>query len=160
MQLWQSLVDRWSRLVFRERHPEITPKIRVLRVLEEALELAQAEGVTTSEAITIVDQVFSKPKGYAHQELGGVLITLAGYADTANDDLESAFWAEFRRIMDPEIMEKVRIRNLAGDKIGFERKLTNDELYEELRLLNDCPVCGQQQFNTPSGVTCPNGHGF
>lgn len=123
MKIWQRMVKRWSLLVFRERYTEITPKIRVLRVLEEAAELAQAEGVTEEEFDHIKRQVFGKPPGEWNKELGAVLICLAGYASTRNADLEWEFWNEFERIMDPGIMEKVRKRNLEGDKIGFVKKL-------------------------------------
>lgn len=122
MKIWQRMVKRWSLLVFRERYTDITPKIRVLRVLEEAAELAQAEGVSEEEFDHIKRQVFSKPPGEYHAELGAVLICLAGYASTINADLEWEFWNEFERIMDPGIMEKVRKRNLEGDKIGFVKK--------------------------------------
>jgi NTP pyrophosphatase (non-canonical NTP hydrolase) len=93
----------------------------MLRVVEEVLELAQAEAVTPAEITIILYQVYGKPEGALHQELGGVMTTLAAYAATANLDLETAFWDEFERIMDPQIMEKVRTRNLAGDKIGFKK---------------------------------------
>ena len=26
-------------------------------------------------------------------------------------------------------------------------------------LLTKCPVCGEKQFTSPSGISCPNGHG-
>lgn len=121
MKIWQDYMARWSECVFSERNSEITPLIRVLRVLEEAIELAQAEGVHIEELNTIRDQVYSKPAGLPSQELGGVLVTLAGYASTTKYDLEIAFWEEALRIMDPAVMEKVRKRNLNGDKIGFRK---------------------------------------
>lgn len=121
MKIWQRLCGRWSQLVFRERFEEVTPFIRVLRVLEEVLELSQAEGVSLNEALAILIQVYDRPKGTPQAELGGVAITLANYAESAGYDLEEAFWTEFERIMDPALMEKVRRRNLEGDKIGFKR---------------------------------------
>jgi hypothetical protein len=47
------------------------------RFLEEALELVQASGTTIEEAYRLVDYVYSRPVGEAHQEVGGVLLTLA-----------------------------------------------------------------------------------
>ena len=122
MNIWSRLMANWSFIVFRERCAEITPKIRALRVLEEAIELAQSEGVTEDEVNIIRNQVFSKPPGVPYQELGGVLTTLAGYSHTSEYLLEEVFLSEFGRIMDPQIILKVRHRNLEGDKIGFEKK--------------------------------------
>lgn len=119
--LKERLLRRWSLLVFRERDREIGPKIRALRLLEEAIELAQAEGVTMQEVGIVRDQVYAKPPGDPLQELGGVLICAVAHAAVRDWDHEEVFWAEFARIMDPELMEKVRRRNLEGDKIGFER---------------------------------------
>lgn len=127
MKLWQRFADRWTHLVFRDRYKDITPKIRVLRILEEAMELAQAEHITEDEVDIIKRQVYDKPIGIPKQELGGVLVCLAGYAATADMDLETCFFDEFERIMDPEIMEKVRKRNLEGDKIGFDKTPNNTE---------------------------------
>lgn len=125
MKIWQRLMKNWSKLVFRERYIDITPKIRSLRCLEEMMELCQTENVSEEEIDIIKRQVYDKPKGEPLQELGGVMTTLAGYACTRDFDIEEAFWSEYERICDPVIMEKVRNRNLAGDKIGFEK--TNAE---------------------------------
>lgn len=124
--LKEHLMDRWSKLVFRERHIEITPKIRALRALEEMIELAQAEDITIEELNIIRDQVYNKPKGIALHELGGVMVTIAGYASTVKFGMDEAFWMEFQRMMDPVIIEKVRHRNLEGDKIGFNKGVNND----------------------------------
>lgn len=121
MFLWSRLMNRWSRLVFRERYKDITPHIRALRLLEEVIELCQAEGATVEEIDIVKHQVLSKEKGDIYQELGGVLTTLSAYAATRNFNLEEAFFSEFERLMDPILMEKVRKRNLEGDKIGFEK---------------------------------------
>ena len=120
MKIWQRLVQRWSFLTFREHSSRITPRIRMFRLLEETLELSQAEGVDLADVYTIVDQVYSRPTGQPHQELGGVIVCAVAYAACAGYDLEEAFWSEFERIMDPAMMEKVRTRNLSGDKIGMQ----------------------------------------
>jgi len=52
-------------------------KERNHRFLEEALELVQACDCTASEAHQLVDYVFNRPVGEKHQEVGGVMITLA-----------------------------------------------------------------------------------
>lgn len=47
------------------------------RFLEEALELVQACGCSASEAHQLVDYVYGRPIGERHQEVGGVMVTLA-----------------------------------------------------------------------------------
>src|SRR5580765_5431162 len=101
---WSRLCVKWSKLVFKDKFGLLTPRVRTMRLLEEALELAQAEGVTGPEASIILNQVYDKPIGDPYKELGGVLITAATYAGVARFNLEEAFYDEFERIMNPEIM--------------------------------------------------------
>lgn len=110
---------RWSRLTFETHSEQFTHHTRVLRLLEEVTELAQAERVSIQDASTILVQVYNRPVGEPEKELGGVMVCLAAYAGTRGYDFEEIFWREFERIMDPKMMEKVRKRNLEGDKIGF-----------------------------------------
>lgn len=116
----QDLMRTWSYYVFNGHMEKLTPKVRAMRVLEEALELAQAERVTVEEASIIQKQVYDKPAGDPQSELGGVMTTVIAYAEIAGYSAEDAFWTEFQRIMDPKMMEKVRNRNLSGDKIGMQ----------------------------------------
>ena len=48
---------------------------RTHRFLEEALELAQANGCTKDDAMELVSYVFSRPVGDSFQETGGVMVT-------------------------------------------------------------------------------------
>jgi NTP pyrophosphatase (non-canonical NTP hydrolase) len=50
---------------------------RTHRFLEEALELAQAAGCPRNEAMRLVDYVYGRDRGAVHQEVGGVMLTLA-----------------------------------------------------------------------------------
>jgi hypothetical protein len=72
-------------------------KERVHRFLEEALELAQATGCSKVEALELVDYVFARKIGDPRQEVGGVMVTLAGLCHVANIDLEAAAEAELNR---------------------------------------------------------------
>ena len=120
-EIWKRLALRWTYLVFGDKIEALTPRVRTMRLLEEALELAQAEGVQSYEASIILGQVYKKPLGTPYKELGGVLVTMAAYAATADHNIDQAFMDEFEHIMDPAIMEKVRKRNLEGDKIGIKQ---------------------------------------
>ncbi|RSY89556.1 hypothetical protein DAH66_02560 [Sphingomonas koreensis] len=63
---------------------------RTHRFLEEALELAQANGCSRSDAMALVDYVFSRPKGQADLEVGGVLVTLAGLCSASGINMDDA----------------------------------------------------------------------
>lgn len=120
VRVMQRLIRRWQYLVFRERNTDVTPRVRALRLLEEVLELCQADEISETDIFIVLRQVYDKEPGHPISELGGVIICAVAYAETRGWDLEDIFWTEFERIMDPVIMEKVRRRNLEGDKIGMK----------------------------------------
>ena len=68
------------------------------RFIEEALELVHANGCTASEAHQLVDYVFSRPVGEPHQEVGGVMNTLAALCTASGLDMEKAGEDELARI--------------------------------------------------------------
>lgn len=68
------------------------------RFLEEALELVQACGCTQSEAHQLVDYVFRRPVGEKHQEVGGVMVTLAALCLAQGLDMHQAGEVELARI--------------------------------------------------------------
>ncbi len=71
---------------------------RAARVLEEAIELAQAEGLPIGKAQRILEVVYSKPAGEPSQEAAGVMTTLMGWAASTSHDLERVTQAEIDRI--------------------------------------------------------------
>lgn len=71
---------------------------RVARVLEEAIELAQSEGMSKLEVLGLIDHVFSKARGAPFQEAGGVGVTLAAYAESKMWKLSDVIAAEVARI--------------------------------------------------------------
>lgn len=73
-------------------------KERARRFLEEALELAQAEGLDAVAAQALTWRVFSRPPGETAQEVAGVLISLACLAENAGVDMGDAYEAEWQRI--------------------------------------------------------------
>jgi NTP pyrophosphatase (non-canonical NTP hydrolase) len=68
------------------------------RFIEEALELLQAVDGTKSEALQLVDYVFGREKGEQHQEVGGVMITLAALCLASGLDMHKAGEDELARI--------------------------------------------------------------
>jgi len=73
---YQERVEQWLEACFppsvRSDRGE-----RTHRFLEEALELAQANGCSRTDALALVDYVFGRPQGDPVQEVGGVMVTLA-----------------------------------------------------------------------------------
>lgn len=66
---------------------------RAARLVEEAIEVAQAEHVPLEVVLRIASHVYSRPVGELGQEIGGCGITLLALAENAGLD----FWVECRR---------------------------------------------------------------
>lgn len=84
------------------------------RFLEEALELVQACGCTASEAHQLVDYVYGRPVGELHQEIGGVMVTLAALCLANDADMHAAGWVELDRIWGK--VEAIRAKQAAKPK--------------------------------------------
>jgi hypothetical protein len=73
-------------------------KVRALRLLEEAIEFAQAVGVDPRKCSELVEYVYFRPAGNPVQELGGVGVTWLVAAEAIGCTAESALEAEIDRI--------------------------------------------------------------
>lgn len=93
----QSRVSPWMQACFG---PVISAdkKERNHRFFEESTELVQANGMTRSEAHQLVDYTFNRPVGELHQEVGGVMITLAALCLASDIDMHAAGEDELARI--------------------------------------------------------------
>lgn len=89
---------------------------RAARVLEEAIELAQAEGVPIEKSRRIMEVVYSKPVGEPSQEAAGIMTTLMGWAAATDHDIEKVTRDEIDRIhalpLDYFARKKVEKRDL------------------------------------------------
>ena len=83
---------------------------RVLRAVEEVLELAQTVGVGRDQLHRLVDYVYGRPVGKAAQEIAGSMVTLYAAAGALGIDAQTAFETEMARIQQPEVIERVRRR--------------------------------------------------
>ncbi len=96
---YQQRVERWLEACFppavRADRSE-----RTHRFLEEALELAQANGCSQTDAIALVEYVFGRPKGQADQEVGGVMVTLASLCSATGLNMDEAGQRELDRNWD------------------------------------------------------------
>ena len=86
------------------------------RFTEEALELLQAMDGTRDEALQLVDYVFGRPKGDPHQEVGGVMITLAALCLATGRDMHQSGEDELARIWTK--VEKIRAKQAAKPKFS------------------------------------------
>lgn len=93
------------------------------RLLEEVLELLQAHGYDKARVPTLVDYVFGRPVGDPAQEVGGVMVTLAGYCWVAGLDMHAAGDAELARIGQPDVMAKIRAKQEAKNALHFDTPL-------------------------------------
>ena len=75
------------------------PRERILRLIEEAIELGQAEGVDKAVVSKITEFVYNKKKGYIPQEAGGVIVTLLLYLDARSFNLEETALGELGRLL-------------------------------------------------------------
>lgn len=71
---------------------------RAKRVLEEAMELAHAEGVPDLVVHRIEARVYSRPMGEVKREIGQTMFTLAVLAANLGFDAVEEFYAEFNRV--------------------------------------------------------------
>jgi NTP pyrophosphatase (non-canonical NTP hydrolase) len=108
----------WGTELFGEE-TATTPRTRVLRFVEEALELGQAFGLTVDDLKSVSDMVFSRPEGEPHQEIGGVMVTLYLLAEINGLSVEQAEDDEIARIHTPEVMDKCRRRQAEKKALGL-----------------------------------------
>lgn len=107
---FQARVYDWMQECFR-RPDSLFPEQRSFRFLEEALELAQASGTGREDALRLVDYVYSRPPGEIYQEIGGVMVSLAGLATSVGHSMENAAETELNRCR--ENTERIRAKDLA-----------------------------------------------
>jgi hypothetical protein len=84
---------------------------RTHRFLEEALELAQSNACSRDDAIALVEYVFSRPVGRPDQEVGGVMVTLAGLCSASGINMDDAGDRELERNWDR--IETIRAKQQA-----------------------------------------------
>ena len=84
---------------------------RTHRFLEEALELAQANGCTREDALALVDYVYGRPIGVPDLEVGGVMVTLAALCSASEINMDEAGDGELNRNWDR--IETIRAKQAA-----------------------------------------------
>ena len=101
-----AMTDRWE---------------RTARVLEEALELAQAEGLTAADVQRVLDRTYSRPVGEPSQEAAGLMVTLLAWAEATGTDLATVTLAEVERIEQPVVMARIQLKQREKAAAGTGR---------------------------------------
>lgn len=97
MRKYQLRVRKWVLACFGLQTANFLPE-RNLRFLEESLELVQSLGMTKAEVMNMVNYTYRRPAGEPAQEVGGVLITLAALASSANLNMNKCGMVELERV--------------------------------------------------------------
>ena len=109
-------------------------KERAARMVEEAIELAQAEGLWLDETSTIMTRVYSRPTGETKQELGGLMVTTLALCAGLKIDLIAVTIDEIERIEKPEVIAKIRAKQaekaLAGTGKNYATECVPECAYE------------------------------
>lgn len=91
---------------------------RALRLLEEALELFQAERGDPGQAAALAARVFSRPAGEPLLEAGGVAVTFLSWCAAAGASADACEAAEIARVL-AKPFDDLRARYLAKTRAGF-----------------------------------------
>lgn len=96
---FQPRVQEWMQSCFG---PEISADRleRADRLLEETLELLQSVDYPADRVQELVDYVYARPTGDTQKELGGVMVTLAAFAEPHGVDMLRAGEDELDRVWD------------------------------------------------------------
>jgi len=100
----QGRIMAWLRAAFGEDVASNRTE-RAARVLEEAAELAQAEGLSHWDAERIVSRVYHQPVGVPQREAAGVMVAMLGWAGAAWVDLDLLTEGEIARVESRDIEE-------------------------------------------------------
>lgn len=112
---YQDAVDDWCIECFGGEIAYDTAE-RNHRFAEEAMELVQALGCTREDVLALVDYVYGRPAGVPHQEVGGVMTTLAALCNANGLDMGKGAWDELARITQPANIEKIRRKQATKPK--------------------------------------------
>jgi hypothetical protein len=80
------------------------------RFCEEALEVAQATGMTREEAHQLVDYTFGRPVGEPQKEIGAAALTLASLCVVGGWDMAACAEADLAQLQTPEKISNVRAK--------------------------------------------------
>lgn len=113
----QAGVHNWCAAAFGDDHAKSIQQ-RGVRMAEEAIEAAQACGVSAPMLHRLIDHIYSKAPGELSQEIGGVGVTLLALAHAANISADLAEQTEFDRVLSYPLAH-FAARNEMKNSLGF-----------------------------------------
>ena len=94
----QMMACAWAGASFGEEHCMDT-RMRAMRFIEEAIELAQAMGLEKEMIGKLADHIYGKEGGEIYQEIGGVGVTLLVLAQSVGLSADACEMGELRRVI-------------------------------------------------------------
>jgi hypothetical protein len=94
----QTTAARWAERCFGRAVVD-DKRERVTRILEEAIELAQAEGLDADTVERLTRRVYAKPPGEPKQELGGLGVCVLVYAEATGVSADALEAGEVETIL-------------------------------------------------------------
>jgi hypothetical protein len=95
---------------------------RAARLVEEAIELAQAEGVPEIRIVNVARRVYDRPVGEVEQEIGGIGVCLLAYCHASGFNFVTLTDREVTRIEKVPV-EVSRAKHNAKVRAGTAMKL-------------------------------------
>ena len=99
---------------------------RGLRLVEEAIEAAQAAGCDPATLHKLVDYIYAKEPGDLRQELGGVGLCVLAMAAVAGFDADEAEEKEVNRVLSKPLdyfARRNKVKNDAGFVAGYQQPI-------------------------------------
>ncbi len=112
----------WGRRAFGNKIVNSIPE-RALRIAEEAIELCQVAGVPINQVYRLATEVYNRPEGELHVEMGGVLNTAVIFCMARGWDPDKILEDEICRVLNHPLekykqrMQEKIDKQLAGEDI-------------------------------------------
>lgn len=113
----QADVHAWCVAAFGDHDARSIPQ-RGLRLVEEAIETAQACGCDAAMLHRLIDHIYAKPVGELGLELGGLGVTMLALAEAAGFSADAAEVNEIQRVTSKPLGH-FAARNAAKKAAGF-----------------------------------------
>jgi hypothetical protein len=97
-QTMQTIAWEWAVRCFGKEHC-FNSKVRALRLMEEAIEYAQAVECNHDDMRKVMEMVLERPPGLPHKEIGGIMMTMAVACRNSAIDPMLAFEIELLRVL-------------------------------------------------------------
>lgn len=120
----QEVVAHWIATRFGKANLESKHE-RAMRLLEEAIEFAQAEGVSQRHCAALTNSVYGKPIGEGKREAAQVMVTLLAWAHNSNEEIIALAMKEIDRLHKLP-MDKARGKHAIKVQAGLAKPMSEE----------------------------------